>query len=545
MAASVVAKMSPLAMRRITALGMTPRQQELNFFWSWYCCCRYDSRKVDWDGTERVDRIDAEAIATAGVLPGGFYDAGANFPLKFRRPSAPYNLPRVITNRFTGLLFSESQHPKIRCVGDPDMEDYATALVDYARLWAAMIQVRTYGGATGSFCVGFKFLDGRPQIEVHDPRWVTPHFKNKETMELRSIDKRWMWPEHVLNEKGEYDEVWYWTRRIVDEKVDVVWNKVPVSPDGDEPDWNAYPADQAVKHGFDECPVFWGQNVPVSDSEDGEPDCLGTYDQIEDMDALLAQAILSTKNNLDPTVIINTDQKLSELRKGSDNAIKVEKGAGASYLEMTGQGQKEAFAEAMQLRDMVLEVCQCVLDHEDGAEGGGHETATKSRMRYASMTAKADIFREQYGQKCVLPLVEKMIRAIRKLGEARPGAAPDGGPLRQVVRLPPREITNADGSKQFVPRTMPSEDEQKGAFALQWPPYFPPSLADAAQAASAIKSAKDAGAISDESAAQFLAPFFGVEDVPAEILKIKAEVKERADEADARAKEAFAQRSGF
>lgn len=535
MARAIVRRMAPLAMRNIINLGMTPRQQELNHFWSWYATCRYDARKVDWDGTERVDRVDAEAIATAGVLPGGFYDAAKSYPLKFRRPTAPYHLPRVIVNRFTGLLFSESQHPKLRCIGDPDLEDYATALADYARLWAAMIQVRTFGGGTGSFCVGFKFIDGAPQIEVHDPRWVTPKFKNRETFELKSIEKRWMWPDYVPDEKGEFEEVWYWTRRIIDEEVDVVWHRVQVNSSGEEPNWEEHQPDLAVAHGFGECPVVWGQNIPVSDHEDGEPDCLGVYDMVEEMDALISQATTATKRNLDPTTLIFTDMKLRDvLSKGSDNAVKLEKGASVSYLEMTGSGQKEALDEALKLRGLVLEITQCVLDHEDDTSSG-QETATRSRMRYASMTAKADQLREQYGQKCVLPVINKMIRAIRKLSIAKPGAAPDGGALRQTIILPPREITGEDGTKSYEPRVLPEKEEQKGSMTLLWPPYFPPSLQDALAAANAVKSAKDAMAISDETAAHFLAPYFGVDDVPAEILKIKAEAKEHEAEMKAKA----------
>src|SRR5258708_18391941 len=248
MARSIVKRMSPSALRRIESLGMSPRQQTLNRFWSWFACCRYDARRVDWDGSERVDAVDAEAIATGGVLPGGFYDAGVEFPLKFRRPTAPYNLPRVITNRFTGLLFSESQHPKLRYLGNDVVEDYVNALAEAARLWAAMVQVRTFGGATGSYCMGFKFLDGRPLVEVHDPRWLTPTFKSMETLELAGLEKRWMWPDYILNDKGEHDEAWYWSRRLIDDTHDVVWNNVP-GGNGDDPDGQRWPPDRSAPHG--------------------------------------------------------------------------------------------------------------------------------------------------------------------------------------------------------------------------------------------------------------------------------------------------------
>lgn len=538
-ARQIVKAMTPQLMRQIDTLGMTPRQQELNFFWSWYATCRYDARKVDWDGSERVDRVDAESIATAGVLPGGFYDAGQDFPLKFRRPSAPYNLARVITNRFTGLLFSESQRPRLKCVGDAATEDYVGALAKAASLWAAMSQVRTFGGATGSFCVGFKFKNGKPIVEVHDPRWVTPVFKDAETHEVESIDKRWMWPEFVLGESGEYEEVWYWSRRIVNAELDACWYKVPVDPTGREPDWVRHRPDQEVKHGFGFCPIVWGQNIPVVDAEDGEPDCLGVYDMIEEMDGLIASSGGALRKNLDPTVIIATDKQLRELRKGSDNAIKVEKGGEAKYLEGTFEGPKQALVHANVLRGYVLEVCQCVLENPNDAAAGGDKTATEARMDYASMLSRADTYREQYGQKCVLPLLTMMLAAVRKLNTSVPGAAPNGGPLRRVIVLPPREMTDDAGKKTYQPRVLP--EDVGGALELSWPPYFPPSLADATSAAQAVKTAlKDAEAIDLETAVRMLASYFRIDDVPGTMQKIKAESAEREKEAAARASAAFA-----
>lgn len=529
-ARNIVAKLSPMAMRHVETLGQTPRQQDLNWYWAWFATVRYDARKVDWDGSEHVERIDAEGIATAGVLPGGFYDAGRDFPLRFRRPSAQYCLPRVIVNRFTSLLFSQSTHPKIRVVGTEESQDYVHALAEACRLWTRFGQARTYGGAQGTFCVGFKIVDGVPQVEVHDPRWVTPKFKNLDTLELASIDKRWMWPEHVMGKEGEYEQVWYWTRRIVDAEKDVVWNKVPVG-DGQEPDWNEHPPDQNVAHNLGECPVVWGQNTPVSDSEDGEPDCLGTFDMVEEMDALLSSTGEALKRNLDPTVIINSDLKLATLQKGSDNAIKVEKGGGASYLEGTFTGTDKGLAQAMKLRELILEVAQCVLDQESDTS----KTATEARQNFASMEARCDVLREQYGQQGVVPLLEKMLRAARKLAQGTIDAT--GRKQIGTIKLPPREVAGEDGQKTFQPRQLPMDEDL--FISLEWPPHRRPTTEEAQAAAGAVASARTANVISDERAVKYLSPFFGTEDVPAELERIRSEEKEREQQSEAKAKSAW------
>lgn len=531
MARMVVRSMSPMAMHRTETLGMSPRQQQLNFLWSWYATVRYDTRKVEWDGSESVDKVDAEAICQAGVLPGGFYDAGVEFPLRFRKPTSPYNLPRVIVNRFTSLLFSERTHPKVTCPVSEQVDDYISGLVEATRLWSKFGVARTFGGATGTFCIGFKFIDGKPIIEVHDPRWVTPLFKDKELLELEALDKRWMWPEHVLNEDGEYTEVWYWSRRIINADFDVVWNKVPVG-DGREPDWNAHDPDQAIEHKLGECPVVWGQNVPVVDSEDGEPDCLGVFDMVEEMDALLSQSGTSIKQNMDPTVVINSDMKLRDLQKGSDNAIKLEKGGGAMYMEGNFEGSKEGRAQAMQLRELVLEVAQCVLEQEDA---NAPETATKTRERRSSMEARVDVLREQYGQQGILPLIYKMLRAIKKMSAQ--SVNEEGIVERGEIKIPPRVVVGKDGQKTVKERILP--DDVEPVLGIEWPPQRRPTPEEISSMATAVSGMKTNGVVSLERAVHMLAPFTGVEDPQAEIDLINSEAKEREAEAQAKAAAAW------
>ncbi len=187
------------AMQRISRLGMSPRQMMLNHLWSWYRCENYAARRIDWNGREVTDPIEHEAIAHAGFIPPGFYDAGEGYPLKFRKPTAPYRLVRVIVDRFTGLLFSERHHPQVQVDGDPDTEDYVGALIEAGRLWPEMIQARNYGGATGTVALGFQFVDGVIEFESHDPRWCKPTFTDRSKLKLKSIEKKYMYPEELID----------------------------------------------------------------------------------------------------------------------------------------------------------------------------------------------------------------------------------------------------------------------------------------------------------------------------------------------------------
>lgn len=517
---------STQVMDRIVRLGMSPRQQELNRLWSWFRCVQYDARKLDWDGRERLDPIDHEAVASQGFLPPGFYDAGGQmFPLKFRRPTAPYHLVKVVVERFTGLLFSERCHPVIRVEGDDDTEDFVHALAESARLWQKMIMARTFGGSMGTVAVGFQFVDGKPCVEVHDPRYLFPEFIDRETLALRQVEKRYTYPEHVRNrDTGKWEEVWYWYRRVIDQQSDTLWKPLEVG-DGEEPDWaDPNNVERHVEHGLGFCPVLWVQNLPVTDDIDGDPDCQGIYDMAESIDALLSQASTGTLKNSDPTVHISTDLPMAELRKGSDNAIKTEKGGSMSYVELSGTGPAAGREMAEQLRKYALEVAQCVLEHPDMA----NRTATEIERAYSSMLAKTDILREQYGEKCVKPLLEMMVEAARSLGTPRRDE--DGNISRQVLDLPPRVMRSSNGQGNGRSQQVARKLGPGGVLGLKWPRYFEPTTADISQSTDAAGKAKAFGLIDDEHAANFVAELYDVEDVPGMLDKAKRERTQQQSE---------------
>lgn len=500
------------AMQRISRLGMSPRQMMLNRLWAWYRCENYAARRMDWNGREIHDPIEHEAIAHAGTIPPGFYDAGENYPIKFRKPTAPYALVRVIVDRFTGLLFSERHHPKIEVEGDPETEDYVQALVEAGRLWPHMIQARTYGGAVGTVAMGFQFIDGKLEFEVHDPRWCTPVFADRAKLKLKAFEKRYMYPvDEVDPATKQYVTSWYWYRRIIDDQGDIIFEPAPVD-DGSEPKW--VPA-QMINHSLGFCPVVWVQNLPVQDDMDGDPDCLGVYELIEAIDALLAQANRGTISNCDPSVVISSDAEMGEVKKGSDNAIKLPAGGSARYMELAGTGPKAATELAEQFRKLALEVAQVVLEHPDVT----NRTATEVERVYSSMISKADVMREQYGEKCIKPLMEMVLDAVRQFNKGYTDEETNQL-VRGAVKIPPKVMTDEEGRPVVVPREL---GHGMSPLQVQWPAYFEPMLSDVELATRSAIAAKTGGLVDKEHAVKFVAEYFKVEDVPAMIRRIDQE----------------------
>lgn len=501
-------------MDAIARLGMSPRQQELNRLWSHYQCAQYDGRKTRWDGSEATDALTHEAIASATYLPAGFVDAGgSNLPLAFRRPTAPYNLFKVIVDRFTGLLISERRHPKLRAADNKVAEEWLHALSETARLWPAVMQARNFGGATGTAVAGFQLVRGKPVIEVHDPRWMFPTFKDRWALKLAAVEKRMMYPVEVEEGRiGHWKTKWYWYRRVIDANVDVVFK--PAEVRDEEPEWEEQ---TRVEHGLGFCPVVWAQNLPVQDDIDGLPDCHGIIDTLEAIDGLLAQAHRGTIANSDPTLIVAATLAQGEsLKKGSGNAIVLPPGGSAEYLELTGAAAEAALKLVEQLRKNALEVAQCVLDHPDVAQ----KTAVEVERVYSSMLAKADVLREQYGEKFIKPLMKMMLRAGAKVGQGATSVGGDGQPKVERGGLRLQGLRTIKRGPNGLVVQPPMEGVE---IELQWPPYFEPGLNDLQIAVTATVAARTGQLIDVESAVKYVADYFHIEDVQKVLAQLQTE----------------------
>ena len=520
-------------LEKVRQLGMSPRQLWLNHLWSRFCALQYDARATEWDGSESQSAVEREMMASTPTVPPGFHASPSDTPYRFRRPSAPYHLFRVVVQRFTSLLFAEARHPRVTCPGDQEKEDFANGIIETARFWTAFEEARNYGGACGGVPVAFSFVENKPVVEVLEPFYCWPKFKSRTTMELEKVEVRWMFPADERDAKGKWQTVRYWYRRIIDAESDTVWDavRVPQDKSGEdtEPDWFAPQNEPVVsRHGFGFCPVKWIQNTKVTGQPEGEHDCTGALEMIDRMDHLLSQGLQGVDLNCDPTLKFENvgESKIPPVDKGSYAAIKVPKGT-VGYMEMAGSGPKTAMEWVQALRGWVLEMCQCVLEDPDA--GGVQQTATQVVKRYASMHAKAGKLREQYGQNGFLPLLEMIIRAARKLAAGRPaGEGEPAGIIRSQLQVNPKVVKQADGTQILVPRLLPVQ-ESGALLQAVWPEWFDPSPQDALQATTAASAGVSGGLLDLEHAVKYIGPFFRVEDTALLASSLKA-AKAQADQ---------------
>lgn len=503
----------------------TQRQKVLTAQWAFFRGQQYEKRQFEWDGSHAAAMEMGVTIAPPVGIPPGFVDVSgqtgpATVELRQRRPSAPYHIVRSIVERFTGLLFSQRRHPIVRVPGDPDTEDYLNALAEEGRLWSKMVTARNYGGAMGSTAISFKLSDGTPVFEVFDPRWCYPKFLSRTEGTLRELEIRYVFPDYVevydKKTKQTYlEERWFYFRRVIDTNSDLQWDRVPV---GDrEPAWENIPHHQA-HHNLGLCPAVWIQNQEVQDDLDGDTDVHGCYQMVEAMDALIAQANRGILANCDPTLVITSDNDLSDVQKGTGNGIKLEKGGSAAYLEIQGAGPRAARDMAEDLEKKICRAARVVLDQSSSVV----KTATEIDRDYSAMLEKADVLREQYGERGVKRLLRIALKVCRVMTTPRVNQY-TGQIVSGTVNLPPRSKTDAKtGEVTFEPRKM----GQSEYVTLQWGPYFQPTLADVEKAVNSARAAKEGTLVDEATATQFVAAYFGIDDVPATLHKIKQKAEE-------------------
>ena len=529
-----------LVNERMRRLGLSPTQVELNRLYAYFRTAQHDACVIGWDGDPHLDAVSREGVASSQVLPAGYEDVGknlSNLPLKYRRPSVPCHLCHVIVSRFTDLLFTEQQAPAWKAAGDPLTESWVQSVTKAAGLWATMMLARDMGGAMGTAIVGFKIIASKVLFESFDRRWCFPTWDPKKPGQLAKLEVRYMYPKEVRNpDTGTWEEKKFWYRRTVDHEADCLWKPQEVGDGSTEPNWeNPETVEELVRHDYGFVPIEWIQNKPVTDDMDGDPDCLGCYDYFDRIGELDSQCHTGSARNADPTPVLASDGDFSQVKLGSQSAVKTEKGGSLAYAESTGSSIDIAAKQSDRFQKKALQLASCVLPDEEDADGAA-VTATEINKRTASMYAKASMLRQQYGNRGVVLLMQKLVTVARKMakgsqiGEDIVTASGQrilaGTIVKSEIELPPKKsddgklVAEALGT---VPCVM---------LELVWPPFSQASAADTLQKVQGTSQARLAKIITLDTAVRHVASDFNIDNPKAEIEALKKEPQPGADLAE-------------
>lgn len=439
---------------------------------SYFDCTQHDQKGYDFDG--RIINTDTGSGVQAGQPLIG-ESASWAVPLKLRRPSKPYRLARVITNSFTARLFGDQRFPTLNVPMDPKTQDYVQTISTVANLPIRMIQARNMGGSTGTACMSWAYIDGKPRVRVHNPKFCYVHeWEDRDEFIPRHVIECFKYSVEEWNSgKRKLEPVEYWHRRDWLPEADLVFAPCRVER-GTAPQWVPDLA-KCVQHNDGVAHFVWIQNLP-SDGIDGECDYEGLFDNFDTLDVMASVLSRGAVLNLDPTLVLKVDPDAinDTVLKGSGNALKVGTDGDAKYLELVGSSITVGINLFNRDRETTLEVAQCVLPDPDKIAAAG-TSSIAMKIIYTPMLGKSDILREQYGSG-LRRLLEPALVVAQKASRTRviyldPETLQEKEEYRVPV-LPPKVVKTIGPDGEPSVKLTPREPGVGTLVELTWGPYF-------------------------------------------------------------------------
>lgn len=561
-------------MRNIRRLGGTRRFWELDRLERYYGGTQHDGKPSWWE--EGVPARERRPCVLSG-LPKAAVEQAVRFTLgEGKFPALRFTgseEQRTIAGINLGLTKDEAK----------TLDQLWKEIADQIKVKLGFRELLRRGLSMRSACGVYSLRDGELWIEYLNVKHCEVEWKDARKKVPARLECRFIYPREEEQKDGTIKEVWYWYRRVVDEQADTVYQPVEVK-EGSEPKWTVDDSKSFEHHsGF--APVFWFQNLPRMDVADDDGVALidGCEEEIDAIDYALSvrhtgafvygnpqayqigvfedkapQADGRTAGTIDYFNTVNPDgspgtpmafaainptggglpaRKRSAFTVWSfeDKKTDVEIG----LLEATGTAAKMVTEHVTDLRARLLESIQVVLVDPASVAGRSDMSAKLLELLYAPLLALVDDLRECWGDH-LRSLAGGLLRFLRVQFKRTPGRIFLPGLDEAAPILDRFAVASQGGGEQWI----------NPPCSLAWGTYFAPTNADIRDAVVTAKSARGeataggAGSggdttsgplISHKTAVTYIAPFFGLDDIDAELEEVTKEQEDRDAKAEQQA----------
>lgn len=345
-------------------------------------------------------------------------------PLRERRPSVIYNIPKIVVSRSVSMLFAGNHWPKIYS-NESDVTDFFQDLTDKTNLAGTMLDA-AYWGSLGSVAVLFSIVNGKVLYEVWNAKYCKPIFaEDRELLSLTIFCVTDGWeleasgfevPQEFINDKFFYIKKYTTTEEIIYE---------PVRCEDYDPKDTLKPQTE-IKHDLGFVPGVWIRNYPISQGIDADSTFCDILNIVVEIDYQLSQTGRGLKYNADPQLLIKEppgDEQQYGLFDGTSaapkvrstsNALFVGEGGDAKLLEISGQGQKAVIEFVKLLRQYALEIARG--SRKEPEKSYGNMSGRAMEILEEDLISFAAVLRISYGDQGLKPLLIKIAKAAKKIG---------------------------------------------------------------------------------------------------------------------------------
>ena len=451
---------------------------------------------------ERAWRLDVLTRFLDGtiydVLQHEFHEertgAGEYIPIVSRAPSVRYAILKTVVADSVSFLFGEGRFPAIDCAGDEAGEASLVKIVKDSKLNAVMLEA-AQRGSVGSVCIWLRVLKNRVFFKALATINLTPTFDPEAPDTLAKVTEKYKVTGKTLRDSGysiDPDDLAhdFWFMREWDcneERWFVPW-KV-----SDEDAGPVIDEARTVTHGLGFVPMVWVKNLPGGDDVDGECTFRAAIESSIEIDYQLSQAGRGLKYSSSPTLLLKDPGPLPANRQHVvGDALIVPPEGDAKLLEISGEA-------AAAVIEFVREVRKLALESVGGSRADSDKLSAAASGRAMELMNQAlinlaDKLRSSYGEGALLDLLRMAARISRAIA-----------------------LVDRNGRK-----IAPIKDTAE--ISLVWPRFYAPTAEDRQADAIALTTLKEGGVMSTETAVNALAADYAVDDVPAELARIKGEV---------------------
>lgn len=420
--------------------------------------------------------------------------SGEYIPIAKRAPSVVYELNQIVVNDSVSFLFAEGRWPTINCGDDEAAEDTIRAIIKECQINTLLVEAATRG-SIGSACIWVRVLDSRLFFKALPTIFLTPEFEPNAPDTLKRVTEKYKVKGRTLKSQGyaiaaDDESSDFWFQRVWDEISEtwfIPW-KVKDNKAGPVID-----TANTVNHGLGFVPMIWVKNLPGGDDIDGACTFKASIKNSIEINYQLSQAGRGLKYSSSPTLMIKDSGVDTTKRQHIvGDALIVPSEGDAKLLEISGEAASAVIAYANELRKMALESVG-----GSRADSDKLSAATSGRameLMNQALINLADKLRSSYGEGGLFRLL-KMIAAIS------------------------RKMQLVDANRKPIE---PIPENVK--ITLVWPAWFAPTADDRQADALAITTLKSGGVLSTETAVGSIASEYDIEDVQAELARIKSDV---------------------